>query len=117
MAGAVGVHAVATRVALPASRPVWASRYWLPIRREIDPRLIAGAAVFGAAWGIAGYCPGPAIVSLVAPSTGLVTFVLAMAAGTLAVPLSRAALRLTKQTGIVRDEPVPPTVGVRRTAR
>jgi uncharacterized membrane protein YedE/YeeE len=93
MAGAVGVHAIAARLALRGSRPVWSDRYFLPTRREVDLPLIAGAAIFGLGWGTAGYCPGPAIVSLVAPSPGLVTFVLAMAVGTLVLPVYRGAVR------------------------
>jgi uncharacterized membrane protein YedE/YeeE len=116
MAGAVGVHAVASRMALRAPRPVWSSRYFLPTRRDVDLPLIAGAAIFGLGWGIAGYCPGPAVVSLVAPSPGLVTFVLAMAVGTLALPLSRAAIRLMKQTSPVHDEPGGPAAPVHRSA-
>lgn len=53
----------------------------LPKATTIDARLLAGAAIFGVGWGIAGYCPGPALVSLVGPSTGVVIFVLCMIAG------------------------------------
>jgi uncharacterized membrane protein YedE/YeeE len=104
MAGAVGVYAIVARAALRARRPVWSTRYFLPTARAIDFRLIAGAAIFGLGWGIAGYCPGPAIVNLAAPSRGLVTFVLAMATGTLAPPFARAAKRLMKQTNAVNPE-------------
>jgi uncharacterized membrane protein YedE/YeeE len=116
MAGAVGVHAIAARLALRASRPVWSDRYFLPTRRAIDLPLIAGAAIFGLGWGIAGYCPGPAIVNLVAPSPGLATFVLSMALGTLALPLSRAGQRLIKQTARVNREPGESAGPARRTA-
>jgi uncharacterized membrane protein YedE/YeeE len=104
MAGALAVYAVIARLSLRAPRPLWSSRYFLPTARAIDRRLIAGAAVFGLGWGIAGYCPGPAIVNLAAPSPAGVTFVIAMAVGAIASPLARAVHRLMKQTSAVRDE-------------
>ena len=53
----------------------------LPSSRDIDKRLIAGSLVFGAGWGLAGFCPGPALVSLGAGQPKAVVFVLAMLAG------------------------------------
>ena len=53
----------------------------LPQARHIDRRLVFGSLAFGAGWGIAGLCPGPAIVSLVAGEPKAVVFVLAMLAG------------------------------------
>lgn len=53
----------------------------LPTSRDIDKRLIVGSLVFGAGWGLAGFCPGPALVSLGAGQPKAVVFVLAMLAG------------------------------------
>lgn len=53
----------------------------LPGTRQIDPRLIVGSLVFGAGWGLAGFCPGPALVAVGAGMPGAVVFVLAMLAG------------------------------------
>jgi uncharacterized protein len=82
MIGAITVHAGATRWARRASRPLWSSRFLLATRTELDPPLVVGASLFGLGWGTVGYCPGPAIVDLAAPSSSLVTFVVAMVAGT-----------------------------------
>jgi uncharacterized membrane protein YedE/YeeE len=59
---------------LPASRPTL---------RDIDLRLVAGAAVFGIGWGLSGFCPGPALVSFGAGQDKAVVFVLSMLTGML----------------------------------
>lgn len=66
-------------------KPVFAPKKFLPERSEIDMRLILGSAIFGAGWGLAGICPGPALAMLaIRPSTA-VLFVAAMTAGMLLV--------------------------------
>jgi uncharacterized protein len=83
MIGAIAVHVGAARWAMRAPHPLWSSRFFPGTRRDLDLPLVVGAALFGLGWGTAGYCPGPAIVDLAAPSPSLITFVLAMVAGTL----------------------------------
>jgi uncharacterized protein len=63
------------------SRPLLDVRFHLPTRTDLDRRLIAGAAVFGVGWGIAGLCPGPAIANLVSGSPEVLAFVASMVAG------------------------------------
>ncbi len=53
----------------------------LPARTPVDRRLIVGSALFGAGWGLAGFCPGPALVGTAALSGDAAVFVLAMIAG------------------------------------
>lgn len=53
----------------------------LPTSRDIDRRLVVGSLIFGAGWGIAGFCPGPAIVSAGAGQPKAIVFVIAMLAG------------------------------------
>lgn len=53
----------------------------LPTSADIDKRLVVGSLMFGAGWGLAGFCPGPALVSLGAGQPKAVVFVLAMLAG------------------------------------
>jgi uncharacterized membrane protein YedE/YeeE len=55
----------------------------LPTATAIDARLLGGAAIFGLGWGLSGYCPGPALVSLVGPSAGIVIFIICMIGGVL----------------------------------
>ncbi|HLV20595.1 MAG TPA: DUF6691 family protein [Polyangiaceae bacterium] len=81
MAGAVLVHAVLYRLIRRRPSPLFAEAFAVPSRRDIDGKLLAGAALFGAGWGLSGYCPGPALVSLSAGGAGIVSFVVGMVAG------------------------------------
>ena len=81
MAGAIGVHLVFAQWSRKAKRPVWADAFVLPERADVDVRLIAGAALFGLGWGTAGYCPGPALVSLIGLTSGALAFCASMVAG------------------------------------
>ena len=56
-------------------------RLHLPTRRPIDLRIVLGAALFGVGWGLAGYCPGPALVSLATLGAPALAFGVAMLAG------------------------------------
>jgi uncharacterized membrane protein YedE/YeeE len=66
------------------ARPVFAPAFKPPAASAIDGRLIAGAALFGVGWGLAGYCPGPAIAGLGALSADAALFVVSMIVGVLA---------------------------------
>lgn len=81
MAGAVITTAIGYRVVLRRSRPLLAEAFQLPTSRRADVRLVGGAAVFGIGWGIAGYCPGPALASLGATNPSLLVLVACMIAG------------------------------------
>ena len=81
MAGAIAVYAPVSHWALRRSAPLFASRFQVPARRDLDASLIGGAVLFGLGWGLAGYCPGPALVSLASGASGVVLFVAAMLAG------------------------------------
>ena len=84
MAGAIAVHAVAYRLVLRRGSPLFDVRFHVPTRRDVDPRMLVGAAIFGVGWGIGGYCPGPGLVSAAGGGAAPVVFVVAMAAGMLA---------------------------------
>jgi hypothetical protein len=81
MVGAIGVHALAYRVVARTPRPLWSAAWALPTRRDLDWRLLAGAALFGTGWGLGGYCPGPALTSAVSGSAATLLFTGAMLAG------------------------------------
>ena len=81
MGGALAVVLFGYRAVLARDEPLYEKRFFIPARREIDLPLIAGSAIFGAGWGIAGYCPGPALTALSTLSTESIVFVLAMIAG------------------------------------
>jgi len=60
---------------------IYKEKFQLPTRQDIDLPLVAGAAIFGIGWGIAGYCPGPALTALSTLSHESIVFVVAMLAG------------------------------------
>ena len=81
MGGAVAVTAIAFRFILKREKPLLEGEFQLPKKSDIDFPLVAGSAIFGLGWGIAGYCPGPAITALSTLSTESIVFVAAMIAG------------------------------------
>lgn len=84
LGGAVGVTVIAFRFVLKRSRPLFADKFYLPTKRELDLPLVVGAAIFGIGWGISGYCPGPAIAALVLGIWNPVLFLIGMIVGSLA---------------------------------
>jgi len=81
MGGAVAVTVIAFRYVLRSEKPILEEKFELPQKRDIDLPLVAGSAIFGIGWGIAGYCPGPAITALSTLSPESIVFVIAMIAG------------------------------------
>jgi uncharacterized membrane protein YedE/YeeE len=81
MGGAVAVTAIAFRFVLARPKPLFAEKFHVPDRKSVDVPLVAGAALFGIGWGIAGYCPGPALTALTTLSAESMVFVAAMIAG------------------------------------
>ena len=60
---------------------VYKNKFEMPTRKDIDLPLVAGSALFGIGWGIAGYCPGPGITALSTLSMESIAFVAAMIVG------------------------------------
>jgi len=81
MVGAIAVYAVAHRLSLGRTTPLWGARFERPGATDVDRRLLAGAAVFGVGWGLSGFCPGPALASLGAGSAEASIFVAGMLGG------------------------------------
>ena len=82
MAGGLAVAFIGYRLVFAGRTvPVFESEFALPTRRHIDRELIAGAALFGIGWGIAGFCPGGAIPALGLGHPQTPIFVAAMVAG------------------------------------
>ena len=81
MGGAIAVAVGAFAIARRRERSWTGRRIELPQSTVIDARLLGGGVLFGAGWGVAGYCPGPALVALGGGSTHAALFVLAMLAG------------------------------------
>ena len=83
MGGAIAVGFFAFGMAKKRTRNFFGGALHLPTSRDIDKRLLLGALLFGAGWGLAGFCPGPGIVSMAAGQPKAVVFVVAMLAGML----------------------------------
>ena len=80
MGGAIAVGAAAVALARRRTLAWSGARIDMPASTLIDARLLWGGVIFGVGWGIAGFCPGPALVSLVSLSPSTLAFVGAMAA-------------------------------------
>ena len=81
MGGAIAVGASAFAVAKKRTRSFLGGAMHVPTARDVDKRLVLGSLVFGVGWGLAGFCPGPAIVSAAAGQPKAMAFVVAMLAG------------------------------------
>lgn len=81
MVGAIAVYSVARRLIARRSTPLFDTRFHLPTRKNLDARLVVGAAIFGGGWALGGYCPGPGLVSAATGALPAVAFVISMAVG------------------------------------
>lgn len=82
MGGAVAVYALAVRwIQRRRPEPWFDVLFHLPSRRDIDRPLVIGAAIFGIGWGIAGMCPGPAVVAAATGNSAAILFVATMLLG------------------------------------
>ncbi len=81
MAGAIAVGVIAFYIAGKRTVSYGGAAMALPTARGIDTRLVLGSALFGVGWGVAGFCPGPALVALGMGEVKAVVFAAAMLAG------------------------------------
>ena len=81
MGGAVLITLLSFPMILRRSHPVVGTKFHVPTLNHLDFKLATGAALFGIGWGLGGFCPGPALVSLVTGSRAALVFVAAMVAG------------------------------------
>lgn len=90
MIGAIAAYFPFVRIAKQRPRPMFATKFHWPEQTAIDGKLVVGSALFGVGWGLSGYCPGPALVSLGKAMPGTFAFVLAMVAG---IAITRTIVR------------------------
>lgn len=83
MGGAIAVGLFAFALAKKRSTAFLGGAMQLPTSKDIDRRLVLGGVTFGVGWGLAGFCPGPGLVSLAAGQPKAAVFVAAMVAGML----------------------------------
>jgi len=81
LGGAVGVSALGSLLARHVQHPLLAESFDIPSSRQIDAKLLGGSALFGIGWGLAGFCPGPALSALSLALPKAFVFVAAMLLG------------------------------------
>ncbi len=99
MGGAIAVHAVVYRLVKGRASPILARAWSVPSRKDIDSRLLFGAALFGLGWGLGGFCPGPGLVSLSAGASSSIVFVASMLGAMFAVGKWEEQLQHRKALG------------------
>lgn len=83
MGGALIVMTIAWKLQGGMKHPIFAEKFSLPDRQDVDAHLVGGAALFGIGWGLAGICPGPALASLALVPLKILPFIGAMLLGML----------------------------------
>lgn len=81
MGGAIAVGVLAFQIARKRSKSLLGDPLRLPSATQVDPRLLVGGLAFGVGWGLAGFCPGPALASLATGGVKPAIFTVAMIAG------------------------------------
>lgn len=103
MVGAIAVSFAVFRFIGSVERPRFDATFQIPTRKDITPRLVVGSGLFGIGWGLAGFCPGPAIASIPSGLPKVLLFVAAMAGGMLAYrafeALRSAGARRSERSG------------------
>ena len=98
MGGGVAATFVGYRYVLQRKQPLWAPKFPSPPSGSIDAPLLSGAALFGVGWGLSGYCPGPAVVSLASGRRQILLFVAAMVIGMIVVRWMRTSRSASMRT-------------------
>lgn len=96
MVGAIAVHFVTYRLIRRRPSPVLTPDWHVPTKKNITPALVVGSFLFGVGWGLAGFCPGPALASLASLREGPVLFVVSMIFGMGAFKFVDARLKIEK---------------------
>jgi uncharacterized membrane protein YedE/YeeE len=96
MAGGLTITTLGYRLVFRRRSPLFSDKFNLPTAQQIDLPLVAGAAVFGVGWGLAGICPGPALADLATLEPQVLLFVVAMLAGMVLANALRDWLYVTK---------------------
>ena len=81
MLSAVITTTLGYRYVARRDRPILTDQFALPTSQVIDSRLIVGSALFGVGWGLAGFCPGPAVAVFSLLNAKAVIFLISMLAG------------------------------------
>lgn len=94
MLGALGVHVLSYRLVKKRSTPLLDTKWHVPNRNDVTPRLILGSAIFGLGWGFGGFCPGPGVTSLATGDFLVLLFVGMMVVGMLLFKITERYLKI-----------------------
>ena len=81
MVGAISTHMVSFYFIKKRRSPLLTSQFQIPLKKHVDGKLITGSIVFGVGWGLGGFCPGPAVVSLITFDLSVLIFTGSMVLG------------------------------------
>ena len=104
MGGAIAVGFFAFALARKRTTNFLGGFLHLPLSSQIDRRLIGGSLLFGAGWGLAGFCPGPALVSMASGQAKAGLFVVAMVAGVVLFELADRLLHKPRATRTLANQ-------------
>lgn len=107
MGGAIAVYLPLYMLITKRNTPMFAARFLIPTRRDLDKRLLVGSGLFGVGWGLGGFCPGPGLTSVGSLMPAALVFSAAMVGGFLVHKLwdEWAAARKRATEGVVEAEP------------
>jgi len=101
MGGGLLVNAIATPLIMRRKTPMLAEFFRTPTKHQVDKRLIIGGVLFGAGWGIGGYCPGPMLTALSFANTDIIAVVGAYIIGTF---IARSVLRAWERDKLTEQQ-------------
>ncbi len=101
MGGGLLVNAIATPLIMRRKTPMLAEFFRTPTKHQVDKRLIIGGVLFGAGWGIGGYCPGPMLTALSFANTDIIAVVGAYIIGTF---IARTVLRAWERDQLTEQQ-------------
>jgi uncharacterized membrane protein YedE/YeeE len=104
MGGGLLVNAIATPFIMRRKTPILAELFRTPTKHQVDKRLIIGGVLFGAGWGIGGYCPGPMLTSLSFANSDIIVVVGAYIVGTFLARTMLRAWERDQQAQAQRDQ-------------
>lgn len=114
MVGAILVFSVALRLIRKRSAPLFDTKFHLPTRKDLDARLLLGAAIFGVGWGLGGFCPGPGLTAAGGGSLGALVFVVGMTIGVLAEHATARAMAHAAAVRHAREGATPAEAAAER---
>lgn len=92
MIGAICTHFIFIKL-FKNRKPLFSEKQYLPENKTVDKKLVLGAVLFGVGWGLAGFCPGPALVNLVTGDLKAVVFIFSMLGGMILFKAVEKALK------------------------